>query len=236
MTQGRVKNPRSRRRRHAAAENITCADWLSIISSVCRFLGCDHRSLERRASKKPFASAVGINGGSRCDGSLHIATDRPRRRACIGADRHVPVTRKGAHGPIRVENKNEFGDLRANLRTPARAAGPDKGRPRPAVTGPGDDHALATFAADPKPDFYYRHDREAPGVAQHTSGNASFRHPAKSSQDRGGLVHHFLLGGGLRGDERKEGSDEKSADRFHGTTTSPGRACADVLDDVARPR
>src|SRR5206468_608171 len=130
---------------------------------------------------------ISVNGGSWRDRGFRFTTHWARRYARVRAQGEIPITRKRAHRPVGVQNKNELGDLRADLRTPARAARADEGRAGPAVARAGDYDSLAAFAAQAEAHFDHGEDREPLGVAHHAPRNPSFRHPLELAEDRGRL-------------------------------------------------
>src|SRR5207253_296463 len=121
---------------------------------------------------------------SRRHTSLRIAAHWAGRRARFGAKRHIPILRESAHGGVGVENEHEVRHLRADLRTPTSATRSDERGPRPASTGPRHHDAFATFATYPESNLYHLNDGKSLRLAQDRGRNASFRHPAKVSQDR----------------------------------------------------
>jgi hypothetical protein len=106
-------------------------------------------------------------------------------------------------GSVIVENDHEIGHLRADLKTPSRAAGGDKRWAGPAMTCSSDHDALATFAAKNKSGFDDSHDRQAFGMSKHISRNSFFGHLTEIADDRNAVVDDSLLGSAGRNEREK---------------------------------
>jgi hypothetical protein len=109
---------------------------------LVRALACaDHSAFQRRADKKAFRFAVGINCRSRCHIGLGSASHWSRRHARVRSERHISALGKRANGALVVEHNHKIGHLRADLRPqPAPPVpmndGPDQPCPVRATTTP----------------------------------------------------------------------------------------------------
>lgn len=175
----------------------------------------DYCAFDRCAREETLASAVGVDCRSRSDARVRITPYWAGGRARVDAKRDVAVTGKRANGRVGVEHKDKVGDLRADLWTPTGAARSHERWTRPATARASHYDTLPAFAAHSKTHFDHPQDRETPGLAEHATGDAFFRHPSKVSQNGGGLIYDFLFGRRARRRERKDARKQKNSNFFH---------------------
>jgi hypothetical protein len=175
-------------------QNLIGPNGPAVVAEIRISLPSYHCAFQGHAGKETLAPAVSVNRSRRCDCARCSAPYRSCRSTDIRANRYVASTGKRSDRAVIVENNHKIGHLRADLKTPSRAACSDKRWPRPAMTRPSDHDALAAFAAKNKSGFEDGHDREAFGMSQHVSWNSLLRHLAESADGRSAVVDDTLFG------------------------------------------
>lgn len=189
--------PRGPRRRcHLPTKNATRADRMSVEARVRLFLRGDDRTFQRNAGEQTFAPAVSIDRGFGRDCRLKIASHGAGSGAHIRAECDIAVARERTNSAGVIENENEIGHLRADLKTKARTAGADEGRSRPAVASARYNHALSALAAKAEADFEDADDRKPTRVPHDVGWNRGFRNVPEVPQNFGRLGDDFLFGRG----------------------------------------
>ncbi len=125
-TQRATQDRSTRWRGLESCENLIGPDRPAVIAEIRLPLRSYYCAFQGHAGKETLALAVGVNGSRRCDGARRSAAYRACRGADIRADRNVSSSGKCLDGAVIVENDHEIGYLRADLKTPSRAAGGDK--------------------------------------------------------------------------------------------------------------
>jgi hypothetical protein len=146
---------------------------------------------------------------------LRVASNWSSRYAGLGAQGNISVPRKRAHGPVGIQDENEFANFGANLRSPSGAARADEGWAGPPVPSACDDHALATLPAESESNFDHGEDRETSRIPHHAPRDSLFRHPFELAENKSRLVYNLLFGGSGRHGEREKANGEQCADGFH---------------------
>ena len=175
-------------------QNLIGPNGPAVVAEIRISLPSYHCAFQGHAGKETLAPAVSVNRSRRCDCARCSAPYRSCRSTDIRANRYVASTGKRSDRAVIVENNHKIGHLRADLKTPSRAACSDKRWPRPAMTCASDHDALAAFAAKNKSGFEDGHDREAFGMSQHVSWNSLLRHLAESADGRSAVVDDTLFG------------------------------------------
>src|SRR5437660_6725690 len=175
-------------------QNVVSRDGAPIVMIVRAFACADHSAFQRRADKKTFRFAVGINCRSRSHIGLSRASHWSRGNACVRSERHISALRKGANSAFVVKHDHKIGHLRADLGSPTCAAGADERRPRPAVSRSRDHYAFAGLSAKNKASFHDADNGETSRTPKNARWNAFLGHMAKLPDCGGRAIDRVLLG------------------------------------------
>ena len=107
-------------------ENLIGPDRPPVIAGIDIPLGSNHCAFQGYAGKQTLALAIGVNCSGRCDCAFRSATHWACSGADIRSDRDVSSTGKCPDGAVIIENDDEIGHLRTDLKAPSRAACADK--------------------------------------------------------------------------------------------------------------
>src|SRR6266536_1712040 len=184
---------RARWRGFQPSQNLIGPDRPAVIAEIRIPLRSYYCAFQGYAGEETLALAVGVNSSGWCDCARRSAAYWSCRSTDVSANRHVASSGKRSHGSVIVKDDHEIGYLRADLKSPSRAAGGDKRWAGPAMICASDHDALATFGAKNKSGFDDGHDREPFGMSKHVSRDSSFWHLSEIADDRSAVVDSALF-------------------------------------------
>ena len=126
VTERATQRRSARWRSRDPTENLIGPDRPPVIAGIGIPLRSNHCAFQGHAGKETLAPAVGVNRSGRCDCTRRSAAYRACSGADIRSDRDVSSTGKRPDGAVIIENDDEIGHLRTDLKAPSRAACADK--------------------------------------------------------------------------------------------------------------